>query len=159
MTRTEQPHESATAQPVVIREALSPSDGRLVTAIRREVFSLEQRLTDVVDADDYDRGPEAVVLLAFLGELAAGTGRVHVWRTEGQIAWVAVRRQFRRQGVGWDLMDRLLSVAGERGARRVTLSAQTHALRFYQLLGFRTVGETYIMSDIEHITMIRDLHD
>lgn len=159
MTRTEQPHQFRTAQQVVIREALSPSDGRLVTAIRREVFSLEQRLTDVVDADAYDRGPEAVVLVAFLAELGAGTGRLHVWRAEGQIAWVAVRRQFRGQGVGWDLMDRLLTVAGERGARRVTLSAQTHALGFYQLLGFRTVGTAYTMSNIEHITMIRDLHD
>lgn len=159
MTSTEQPREAAQPRPLVVREALTAADGQLVTAIRREVFTLEQRLTDVVDGDAYDHGPDAVVVLAFVGETPAGTGRLHVWRAEGQIAWVAVRRQFRGQGVGWELMDRLLAAAGARGARRVSLSAQTHALGFYSLLGFRTVGAPYTMSNIEHIMMIRELHD
>ena len=56
-------------------------------------------------------------------------------------------------------MDALLSAAGRLGASRVTLSAQTHAVGFYRLLGFRTVGTTWIMGNIEHITMVRELDE
>lgn len=152
--------ESGTAvPPIVIREALTAADERLVTMIRHEVFTLEQRLTDVVDEDIFDHGAGAVVLLAFADGTPVGTGRLHVSRREGQIAWVAVRRPYRGQGVGWELMEALLAAAGERGARRVTLSAQTHALGFYTLFGFRSVGSPYTIASIEHITMVRDLGD
>ena len=50
----------------------------------------------------------------------------------------------------------VFGAAGRMGASHVTLSAQTHAVGFYQLLGFRTVGGVWTMGNIEHITMVRD---
>jgi predicted GNAT family N-acyltransferase len=78
-------------------------------------------------------------------------------RMIGQIAWVAILPAYRGKGIGWEIMDALLAAAGQRGAARVTLSAQTHAIGFYRLLGFRTVGKVWMMGGIEHITMVRDL--
>ena len=142
---------------VDVRETAEPRDFAAIVAIRRAVFTDEQHLTDVVDRDPYDHGPNAVQVLASVAGEPAGVGRLHVWRGEGQIAWVAVLPPFRGRGIGWEIMDALLSAAGRLGATRVTLSAQTHALGFYQLLGFRPVGTTFSMSNIEHITMVRDL--
>ncbi len=142
-----------------VREIDSPRDLREAIAIRRTVFIEEQHLTDVVDRDPYDHGVGAVQVLARLEGESVGVGRLHVSRGEGQIAWVAVLRPHRGLGIGWELMDALLGAAGRLGARRVTLSAQTHAIGFYRLLGFRTVGTVWSMGNIEHITMVRDLED
>ena len=98
-------------------------------------------------------------VLARLDGEAVGVGRLHVWRREGNIAWVAVLPPYRRLGVGLEIMDVLLDAASRLGAQRVTLSAQTHATGFYQLLGFHTVGNTWIMGGIEHIMMVRELDE
>ena len=142
-----------------LRVAAGQRDLRDVTAIRRAVFTNEQHLTDVVDRDPYDTGPGAVQLLALLDGQSVGVGRLHVSRGEGQIAWVAILPAYRGRGIGWEIMDALLAAAGQRGAGRVTLSAQTHAVGFYRLLGFRTVGKVWMMGGIEHITMVRDLDE
>jgi predicted GNAT family N-acyltransferase len=142
-----------------VREVTSVRDLQEIIAIRRRVFTDEQHLTDVVDRDPYDRGSGAVHVLARVGGRPVGVGRLHVWRGEGQIAWVAVLPDYRGFGIGWEIMDALLGAAGRLGATRVTLSAQTHAIGFYHLLGFHTVGDTWIMGNIEHITMVRDLQD
>ncbi len=142
-----------------IRAASGPRDLREVNAIRRAVFIDEQHLTDVVDRDPYDHGSGAVHILAFLDDRPVGVGRLHVSRDEGQIAWVAILSPYRGRGIGWEIMDALLAAAGQRGATRVTLSAQTHAVGFYRLLGFRTVGKVWMMGGIEHITMVRDLEE
>ena len=142
-----------------VREVSSAYDLREVIAIRRQVFTDEQRLTDTVDRDPHDRGPGTVQILARLDGEAVGVGRLHVWRGEGHIAWVAVLPPYRGLGIGWEIMDALLDASGRLGAQQVTLSAQTHAIGFYRLLGFHTVGRTWTMGNIEHITMVRELAD
>lgn len=142
-----------------VRQVNGARDLREVIAIRRVVFTDEQHLTDTVDRDPHDQGPGSVQILARLDGEPVGVGRLHVYRGEGHIAWVAVLPTFRGLGIGWEIMDALLDAAGERGARRVTLSAQTHAIGFYRLLGFHAVGSTWIMGNIEHITMVRELEE
>ena len=142
-----------------VREVGGARDLREVIAIRRAVFTDEQHLTDTVDRDPHDQGTGTVQVLARLNDTPVGVGRLHVWRDEGNIAWVAVLPPYRRLGVGLEMMDVLLDAAGRLGAQRVTLSAQTHAIGFYRLLGFHTVGNTWIMGGIEHIMMVRDLDE
>jgi predicted GNAT family N-acyltransferase len=142
-----------------VREVSGQRDLREIIAIRRAVFTDEQHLTDTVDRDPHDQGAGSVQVLARLDDEPVGIGRLHVWRGEGNIAWVAVLPQYRGLGIGWEIMDALLEAAGRMGAQRVTLSAQTHAIGFYRLLGFRVVGNTWIMGNIEHITMVRELDE
>jgi ribosomal protein S18 acetylase RimI-like enzyme len=55
---------------------------------------------------------------------------------------LAVRSDFRRQGVGARLLRALLELASEKGIRRVSLSVEPEnpALQLYQRLGFHRVG-------------------
>ncbi len=127
----------------------------LVYAIRSEVFDREQHLTTWVR--DYPEDTPSLNVLAWIDGEAVGTGRVSLWGDEAQIAWVAVRKPYRGQGVGRAIMEHLIRWAQERGARAVTLNAQTHALEFYRKLGFRPVGRPFYMAHIEHQLMERDL--
>lgn len=155
-TRERRRDERAAAGQIEVREVGDARDLAEVIAIRRAVFTDEQHLTDVVDRDPYDSGPGSVQMLARVDGEPVGVGRLHVGRGEGQIAWVAVLPPYRGRGIGWRIMDALLTAAERLGAARVTLSAQTHAIDFYRLLGFEAVGDTFRMSDIEHITMVRE---
>ena len=157
MTARNMPNDRSPEPRLAILEATTPADLRAVMAIRGDVFIHEQNLTNVVDDDPYDAGSGAVVLLALYDGEPVGTGRVHVWRGDAHIAWVAVLPDYRARGVGRELMVALLDAARELGARRVTLSAQTHAIGFYRRLGFETTGSLFVMGNIDHITMVRDL--
>ena len=157
MAAPDVPQNRTAAPRLVVREATTAAELRAVMAIRGDVFIHEQHLTNVVDDDPYDAGSGAVVVLAWYGDRPVGTGRVHVWRGDGHIAWVAVLPDYRDRGVGWEIMVALLDAARELGARRVTLSAQTHAIGFYRRLGFETVGSIFVMGNIDHITMVRDV--
>ena len=119
--------------------------------VRHEVFVLEQGLTHSVIDEPDDR--YSVHVLAAIGERVVGVGRATFIGDEAQIAWVAVRRPYRRHGVGWAIMELLLQASREQ-ARIVSLNAQTHALHFYESLGFRSVGRRFFMGGIEHQHMV-----
>ncbi len=126
-----------------------------VYAIRQEVFVEEQRLTNSVYDDPDDE--LSVHVLAAIGSDVVGIGRVTYVYDDAQIAWVAVRGPMRRHGVGQAIMQRLIAVSIEHGAAVISLNAQTHALMFYEQLGFRPIGRKFHMGGIEHQHMIMDV--
>ena len=128
-----------------------------VYAIRQEMFVEEQHLTNSVYDDPDDELSEHV--LAVIGERLAGVGRVTYIFDDAQIAWVAVRKPFRRHGVGWAIIQRLIDVSLAHGAAVISLNAQTHALDFYHQLGFHAVGRKFYMGGIEHQHMIMDVEE
>ncbi|MFO7270758.1 GNAT family N-acetyltransferase [Sphaerobacter thermophilus] len=126
-----------------------------VYAIRHEVFVEEQHLTRSVRDDPDDR--YSVHVLGAVGGQTAGTGRITFYGDEAQIVWVAVRKPYRGRGVGRAIMEHLLRLARDQGSRIVTLNAQTHALTFYEALGFRPIGRRFFMSNIEHQYMAKEM--
>lgn len=150
-TAAEQATDQDAVRTWVVESLAEMSD---VYAIREEVFVGEQGLTGNVRNDPDDR--YSIHVLAAVGDRIVGTGRTYFIGDQAQIAWVAVLRQYRRRGVGWAIMQRLLEACREQGVRVVTLNAQTHALSFYEALGFESVGRRFTMSHIEHQPMILD---
>jgi len=148
-----------------------------VRAVRRAVFHEEQGLVgpEVTDSDD-GRSIHALALLPYTADLipdhddqrerpflvdgmiAVAVGRLtgpllptHDWH----ISWVATRPEFRNKGIGARLMRMLIEEAERRGAHRITLSAQGHAIRFYERLGFRSVGRPWDVKGVPHQRMER----
>jgi predicted GNAT family N-acyltransferase len=138
---------------VVVREIDDPREMETVVAIRHQVFVVEQGVTTNVRDNPHDRDSRHVV--GIIGQQIVGSGRLHLIRDEGQIAWVAVLPAYRHRHVGRAIMRRLIEIADEAGTRVLFLNAQTHALRFYQHLGFEAIGEVFSMSGIEHQLMAR----
>lgn len=128
-----------------------------VYSVRQEVFVEEQRLAHSV-VDDPDDQLSVHVIASIDGEVA-GIGRVTFIADDGQIAWVAVRRPLRRHGVGLAIMRQLIGVCIDEGCRIISLNAQTHALSFYERLGFRALGRRFRMSGIEHQHMMMDVDE
>ena len=148
--------QPAGSEPGLIRTwvARSLDEMPAIYSVRHEVFVVEQGLTHTVVDEPDDR--YSVHVLAAIGAQIVGVGRVTFIGDEAQIAWVAVRRAYRRHGVGRAIMDLLLEVSREQTSL-VSLNAQTHALHFYESLGFRPVGRRFHMAQIEHQHMVMEL--
>lgn len=120
-------------------------------AIRRVVFIEEQgvSLADEVDGRD----GEAEHLLALLDGAPVGTARMLVERETGKIGRVAVLAGARGRGIGAALIRAAVVRLRERGLRVAKLGAQTHAVGFYEGLGFTAFGPVYDDAGIPHRDM------
>ena len=127
------------------------SDRERAYDIRRAVFQVEQGVPADEEFDDDDE--RAIHVLATVGGHAAGTGRIVFHPAYAKIGRMAVHRQFRRQGVGRAIIERLMQMGSERGATRFVLHAQVHAIPFYEAAGFTVVGEEFEEAGIPHRRM------
>ncbi len=121
--------------------------------IRRRVFQDEQGVPaeEEFDADD----ERATHVLATVDGTPAGTGRVVFHPDYAKIGRMAVRKEWRRHGVGRAIMDALTGVAAGRGVTRFVLHAQVQAIPFYAALGFGIVSEEFEEAGIPHRRMER----
>ena len=120
-------------------------------AIRRVVFIEEQgvSLADEVDGRD----GEAEHLLALLDGAPVGTARMLVEGEAGKIGRVAVLAGARGRGIGAALIRAAVERLRERGLKVAKLGAQTHAVGFYEGLGFTAFGPVYDDAGIPHRDM------
>ena len=124
-----------------------------IKAIREAVFIREQGVPVELEWDGLDSSCAHVLAWNNHGK-AIGTARM---QQNGTIGRMAVLKDWRRRGVGRALLQALLNQAARQGLIRVTLSAQTHALGFYERAGFHMVGETFMDAGIPHRKMVKEL--
>ncbi|MBX9425767.1 MULTISPECIES: GNAT family N-acetyltransferase [Streptomyces] len=150
-----------------VREAVGAEDREACFAVRREVFVEEQGVPRELEYDAYDA--TAVHVLA-VGEdgLPLGTGRLLFGAdalgktggdaSVGSLGRLAVAKAARGLGVGAALVRAVEGVARERGLTAVDLHAQTHALGFYERLGYEAYGPEFPDADMPHRAMRKALH-
>lgn len=131
-------------------------DIALCRALRRQVFIEEQGVSEADELDDKDE--VARHLLASREGRALGSARLLVEGQTGKIGRVCVLAEARGQGIGAALIRAAVALFGaDAGVSRVKLGAQTHALGFYEALGFAAMGEVYDDAGIPHRDMIMTL--
>ncbi|WP_372603567.1 GNAT family N-acetyltransferase [Actibacterium sp.] len=121
-------------------------------AIRRAVFIDEQRVPEAIELDEQDTA--ALHLLAVQDGVPVGTARLLLKAPVGKIGRVVVLASHRGTGLGQALMRVALEVLAQQpGITTARLGAQTHAIGFYQRLGFHAVGDEYSEAGIPHRDM------
>ncbi|MFD3665513.1 GNAT family N-acetyltransferase [Streptomyces sp. NPDC058659] len=148
-----------------VREAVG-DDREACFTVRREVFVEEQGVPQELEYDTYDE--TAVHVLAVREDgLPLGTGRLlhgadALGKTGGDasvgsLGRLAVAKAARGLGVGAALVRGIEDAARERGLAAVDLHAQTHALGFYERLGYEAYGPEFPDAGIPHRAMRRVL--
>jgi predicted GNAT family N-acyltransferase len=117
----------------------------LIFGIRKAVFVIEQSVPEEIEMDDLDAVAQHV--LAFVDGTAVGTGRI---TAEGRIGRMAVLREYRGRGVGRDILLALVEIGRSYHIDRLCLSAQCHAIPFYERMGFVAQGGVYEEAGIPH---------
>ncbi|WP_095587996.1 GNAT family N-acetyltransferase [Actibacterium ureilyticum] len=122
-------------------------------ALRRAVFIDEQGVSEAEEIDGRD--PEALHLLATLDGRPVGTARLFAAGDTGKIGRVCVLADQRGTGLGAALIRAALQVLRDQpGVTAAKLGAQTHAMGFYEKLGFTAFGPEYLDAGIPHRDMI-----
>jgi ElaA protein len=125
-------------------------------ALRRTVFIQEQNVPEADEMDDLD--DQAIHLLAWQGDTPVGTARLLINGNIGKIGRVCVLAQARGTGLGAQLIRVSMDILREQsGVTVAKLGAQTHAIGFYEKLGFVAQGPVYDDGGIPHRDMTREL--
>lgn len=116
--------------------------------IRRAVFIDEQNIAEADEWDDQDA--ISLHFIVYEQNRAIATARL---LQNNSIGRVAVLNSHRGLGIGKLLMLEIIQIAKNQGRKQVQLSAQDHAVKFYNSLGFQQKGEFYLDCGIPHIDM------
>lgn len=131
-----------------IREVQWAYSKEILAKIRTEVFVIEQKVPEEMEWDTFDES--AIHLLAFEGNFPVGCARI---LNDGIIGRMAVLVNYRRRGIGNALLKHAIAVCRRHGWPSISLSAQTHAISFYEKAGFEICSNTYLDAGIQHCSM------
>lgn len=127
------------------------SEKQLVFALRTEVFVKEQKVPVELEIDAEDN--HATHIIATENNITVGCARVLFEGDAAHIGRLAVKKEFRGQGLGLKICEFIIDYCKNKGYTKVWLNSQTHAMGFYEKLGFNPVGEYFFEAGIEHIKM------
>lgn len=115
--------------------------------LREQVFIHEQHVPSSLEWDEHDA--TAQHLLAIHQGREIGCARV----VDNQIGRMAVLTSWRHHGVGKALLAAAIQAIKQQGFTHAKLSAQVHAIGFYQRAGFVITSSEYQDAGIAHVDM------
>ena len=130
-------------------------DKKNLIDLRTRVFINEQLVPPDLEWDGYDSDCWHVIARTE-DNTCIGTARMLY---DGHIGRMAVLPEYRKKGVGSELLKSLHEIARAQGIHHVFLHAQTSAVGFYQNHGYKITGDEFMDADIPHVTMEKELND
>lgn len=124
-----------------------------LSAVRHEVFVIGQNVPVEREVEEADA--KYTHILAKAGDKPIGTARL---TTDGHIGRVAVLKEYRKYGIGKEMMCQIEEIAFELGFEQVDLNSQCHAVPFYESLGYEAFGDVFLDAGIEHRHMKKNLN-
>jgi predicted GNAT family N-acyltransferase len=123
-------------------------------AIRTPVFIEEQQVAPDFEWDELDAS--AVHLLAMLDNDPVACLRIIDFKKIGRMA---VLKHWRGMGLGAALLLEAVHICKSHGSTSIYLSAQTHAIAFYEKCGFKVTSAEYQDVHIPHVDMQLDIRN
>jgi predicted GNAT family N-acyltransferase len=120
--------------------------------VRKRVFVEEQGIPEDLELDDCDA--EAMHMVVQYGERVIGTARVLFTAPDvAKIERMAILEDFRRKGIGSEIISFLNEKLKIKKIHRVVIHAQRPAAPFYKSCGFVESGVPFNEVGIPHIKM------
>ena len=140
--------ENIATQHVTIEQVSWQQAEAHLRQVRTVVFIEEQLVTPEFEWDDIDS--TALHLLALHDNKAIGCLRIIHHQKIGRMA---VLKPWRGKGVGNMLLKQAIELCRQHASKQIVLSAQTHAIHFYQQAGFEITSCEYTDVQIPHVDM------
>lgn len=135
-----------------ITRATTEAELKTCLEIRRVVFIEEQDVSEHEEVDGKD--PDCLHYLLFHDDVPTATARILPLGSKAKIQRVAVLKQGRSGGIGSKLMKFILDdLRKTHDFKTAVLGSQTHAIGFYEKLGFKAFGPEYDDAGIPHRDM------
>lgn len=123
--------------------------------VRKIVFVDEQHVPVEIELDEFDQN--ATHFIGYLEGSPIAASRLRFVDQYGKLERICVLASSRGQSYGKTIINRMEQEIKKHGLTKAKLNAQTHALGFYESLGYKIVSEEFIDAGIPHMTMVKDL--
>jgi predicted GNAT family N-acyltransferase len=142
---------------LLIKTMESPEEWAGACDVRRLVFQEEQGVSADLEFDGEDDAAKHFV--ACLASQVVGTARLRYLpeQNAAKIERVAVLSNFRRQGIGFAIMNYVLNYLQAEGIQTAKIHSQEQVKRFYEELGFKQQGLPFDEAGIRHIAMLKPI--
>ncbi|MSP87052.1 MAG: GNAT family N-acetyltransferase [Methylotenera sp.] len=117
--------------------------------VRIEVFLEEQQVPLELEWDGLDEAAQHLLVMDDENKPIACVRLL----TNGSIGRMAVVKAWRGKGVGSALLNRAITQLSVQGVDTITLSAQSHAITFYEKAGFVVTSQPYLEANMLHVDM------
>ena len=109
------------------------------------------------EKDDMEEQSTHFIIL--IEDKIVATARFHKnSETEGQIRYLAVEEDFRRQGIASKLLYYIEIVAVKLGSKKIILNARKTAQRLFEKVGYKILKEGHLLfGEIPHYVMVKEL--
>jgi len=125
-------------------------------AVRRQVFTEEQGISEDLVFDGHDR--EALHMVVKDGKRVIGTARVlFLADNRAKLERMAVLEPFRHKGIGKGIVSFLNKELRNRQLEQVVIHAQYGVVAFYKSCGFEELGMPFWEAGLKHIKMQKRL--
>ena len=143
-------------QEVLVKRVESEAEMEGAIGVRFRVFVSEQAVPPEEELDEADA--TATHTIALSEGAIIGTGRLlRRDETTAIIGRMAVDREWRRRGVGGQILLFLEEEARAQGYRQSVLHAQEYVKTFYASHGYAEHGDVFLEVNIPHIEMRKRL--
>ena len=125
-----------------------------ILKLRIEIFVVEQ-CCYYQELDNEDK--EAFHVSIYNDGIIVAVGRIipNLHNKEVKIGRIAVKMEHRKKGLAYKMMKDIMNFISKKYKNfSVLLAEQTYLIEFYQLFGFKEIGNTYLEDGIEHINMV-----
>lgn len=125
--------------------------------IRHIVFEIEQGFQD--EFDEMDGWADTIVFYD-AGGTAIATGRVFLYDQDSSIyklGRIAVVKEYRKHGLGAEVVKELERIAISQGAKTLLISAQVRSQGFYEKCGYVATEDKYFEEHVPHVKMLKNL--
>lgn len=124
--------------------------------VRRKVFVNEQGVPLSLEVDEYDETASHFVV--YKKDTPIGAGRIRETDTGvGKVERVCILSDYRGLQLGKLIMQALEDHGLKQGFKKIVLNAQTHALPFYESIGYVITSPEFMDADIPHRAMEKKL--
>lgn len=135
--------------------AQSQEDIEKCYEIRQTVFVQEQGYATELDVDQFDK--QATQYLVELDGQRVATARVFQHNGEFSIGRICILKEYRKLGLGRVIMSFGEQIIKKQGGKKIEISAQIHAIPFYEKCGYTAYGEITFEEEKPHKSMTKTL--
>ena len=137
---------------VNVKIVKSRSEKELVLSIRKDVFIRGLNIPEYLEIDKNE--DMATYVLAYVKNKPVGTARWRKTKKGIKLERFAVLEKYRSNGIGTKMTKFILK--NLKKTQPIYLYAQDSAIKFYEKLGFKSIGSLFKEVGIKHQEMIYD---
>ncbi|SFA82881.1 Predicted N-acyltransferase, GNAT family [Lentibacillus halodurans] len=140
---------------MIIKAVETPQEKEQAYSVRTTVFVDEQHVPPDVEIDEFDK--QAIHLIGYEAGVPIAASRVRFVDSYGKLERICVLKDQRGKSHGSRMIQAMEDIISKKGYVKAKLNAQTHAIDFYQRLGYDVVSEEFMDAGIPHVTMTKKL--